>query len=47
MNLPVAGLTPIPAESPLSGFVWTWVVPGALFLLAFWATWALYRRFRS
>lgn len=38
-------LSPIPAESPLSGPLWTWVVPTLLFTIAFLATWALYRRF--
>jgi hypothetical protein len=36
---------PIPAEPPLSGPLWTLIVPAALFLVAFLATWALYRRF--
>ena len=35
----------LPATTPLSGVFWTWVVPAALFLLAFGATWLLYRRF--
>lgn len=36
---------PIPAEVPISGPVWTFVVPALLFGLAFVATWLLYRRF--
>lgn len=38
-------IEPIPAEPPLSGPFWTWVVPVLLFAVAFFATWALYRRF--
>ena len=40
-----AAMTPIPAESPLSGPFWTLAVPAALFLVSFAATWLLYRRF--
>ena len=40
-----SGVEPIPAVAPLSGFFWVWVVPALLFALAFFATWALYRRF--
>ena len=40
-----AALQPIPAEPPLSGPFWVWVVPALLFAVAFLATWALYRRF--
>ncbi len=36
---------PLPVESPLSGFFWTWVVPVFLFGLALAATWMLYRHF--
>ena len=36
---------PIPADPPLAGPLWTLVVPGALFAVAFLATWGLYRRF--
>ena len=35
----------LPAESPLSGFFWTWIVPVALFSIACAATWMLYRHF--
>ncbi len=35
----------LPAESPLSGFLWTWVVPVVLFGIALAATWLLYRHF--
>ena len=38
-------MTPIPAEAPISGPFWTLVVPALLFLIAFFATWGLYRRF--
>ena len=38
-------MTPIPAESPIAGPLWTLVVPAILFLIAFLATWGLYRRF--
>ncbi len=37
--------TPLPAESPLAGPLWTFVVPLTLFVIAFGATLALYRRF--
>ena len=34
--------------SPLAeGLVWSWVVPAGLFLVAFGATWLLYRSFRE
>lgn len=36
---------PLPVESPLGGFFWTWIVPVALFAIAFMATWLLYRHF--
>lgn len=36
---------PLPAVSPLRGWVWTWAVPIALFALAAVATWLLYRHF--
>ena len=36
---------PIPAESPISGPFWTWVVPFLLFGIALLATYLLYRRF--
>jgi len=35
----------LPATSPLSGVLWTWVVPVVLFSIAFVATWLLYRHF--
>jgi hypothetical protein len=35
----------LPVDSPLSGVLWTWVVPVALFAIAFVATWLLYRHF--
>jgi hypothetical protein len=34
--------------SPLTeGLLWSWLVPAALFALAFGATWLLYRSFRD
>ena len=36
---------PLPVESPLSGFVWTWIVPVIVFAIAALATWLLYRHF--
>ena len=38
---------PLTAAAPLQGVFWSWVVPIALFLLAFGATWALYRHFAA
>ena len=38
-------MTPIPAESPIGGPLWTLVVPALLFLVAFVATWRLYHLF--
>jgi hypothetical protein len=38
---------PLPAVSPLSGALWTWVVPIALFSVALIATWLLYRHFAN
>lgn len=38
-------LEPLAATPPISGVFWSWVVPIALFLVAFGATWALYRHF--
>lgn len=35
----------LPVATPLSGVFWTWVVPVALFGIAFVATWLLYRHF--
>ena len=37
----------LPAVSPLSGVLWTWIVPVALFTLALIATWLLYRHDRD
>jgi hypothetical protein len=39
--------TPLPAEVPIGGWVWTWLVPVLLFAVAFGATWMLYRKFRG
>ena len=37
---------PLPVTSPLTaGFLWSWLVPAALFALALVATWLLYRHF--
>jgi membrane protein implicated in regulation of membrane protease activity len=36
---------PLPVASPLSGVLWTWVVPMLLFALSSVATWLLYRHF--
>lgn len=38
---------PLPVESPLSGFFWTWIVPVVLFGISFAATWMLYRHFAN
>jgi hypothetical protein len=37
----------LPAVGPLSGVLWTWVVPIILFSIAFAATWLLYRHFAN
>ncbi len=34
-------------DSPLSGVLWTWVVPILLFAIALIATWLLYRHFAN
>jgi hypothetical protein len=36
---------PIPADPPIGGPLWSYVVPAVLFGIAFVATWLLYRRF--
>ena len=38
-------MEPLPVSSPLHGVIWSWIVPAALFCVAFGATWLLYRRF--
>ena len=38
-------VTPIPAEPPIGGVLWSVVVPAVLFLIAFAATFFLYRHF--
>jgi hypothetical protein len=38
-------MTPIPAEPPIDGPLWTLVLPAVLFAISFLATWMLYRRF--
>jgi len=37
----------LPIGSPLSGVLWTWVVPILLFAIACIATWLLYRHFAN
>ena len=37
----------LPVDSPLSGFLWTWIVPVGLFAISFAATWLLYRHFAN
>ena len=46
MSFPLA-LEAIPANPPIGGPFWTWVVPIGLFVVAFLATWALYRHFAA
>ncbi len=41
----LAMVAPIPADPPIGGAFWTLVVPTLLFVIAFGATWMLYRRF--
>jgi hypothetical protein len=36
---------PLPAEVQLGGIVWSWIIPIALYVLTFVATWLLYRHF--
>jgi len=38
-------LQPLPVEPPISGVLWTLVIPALLFAIAFLATFLLYRRF--
>jgi hypothetical protein len=38
-------LQSLPAKPPISGPVWTIVVPAALLLVSIWGTWLLYRHF--
>ena len=40
-----AATVPIPADPPIGGPFWTYVLPALLLLVAFLATWRLYRRF--
>ena len=40
-------LRPLPAEAPIDGPFWTWVVPVLLFGVALAATLMLYRHFSS
>ena len=43
----VAVVQSLPAEPPLAGFVWSYVVPAALLLVAFLGTFLLYRKFAA
>jgi len=38
-------LESLPAQPPVGGFFWTWIVPVLLFAVALAATFALYRHF--
>ncbi len=38
-------MTPIPAVAPIGGLLWSVVIPALLFVVAFLATYLLYRRF--
>lgn len=38
-------VTPIPARPPISGPLWTIVIPALLFVVSFGATYLLYRKF--
>lgn len=37
----------LPVSSPISGVLWTWILPIALFAVAAVATWMLYRHFSN
>jgi hypothetical protein len=41
----VAAPERLPAEPPITGVLWTVVLPIILFGISFWAAYALYRRF--
>jgi hypothetical protein len=36
---------PLPASPPIGGWVWLYLIPALLLVVAFLATWGLYRRF--
>jgi len=38
-------MAPLPADPPIGGFLWTVVIPSALLIGSFLATYLLYRRF--
>lgn len=38
-------LAPLPASPPIGGWVWVYLIPAGLLVVAFLATWGLYRRF--
>jgi hypothetical protein len=38
-------MDPLPATPPIGGFIWTVVIPAALFVGSFLGTYLLYRRF--
>jgi hypothetical protein len=40
-----SGMAPLPAEPPIGGFVWTVLIPAALFLGSFLGTYLLYKKF--
>ena len=41
------GPSPLPADPPIGGFVWTVVIPAILFLGSLLGTYLLYRRFST
>jgi hypothetical protein len=43
----MTAVTPIPARPPISGPLWTIVIPALLFIVAFGATYLLYRTFSN
>jgi hypothetical protein len=38
-------MAPLPASPPIGGFIWTVVIPAALFVGSFLGTYLLYKRF--
>lgn len=40
-----ASQAPLPAQPPIGGWVWSYLVPAALLAVAAVSTWLLYRRF--
>lgn len=43
--LQAGGAGTLPSTPPISGPIWTIVVPAALLLVSIWGTWLLYRHF--